>query len=88
MPVHLLQHLVPALLLKHELMFVRRKRVARGRFVRLAEFAQRGVHVVLVDHDAGLGAAGFGAQLAAQPVEVEFAILEVRVGLQLVPRRC
>ena len=51
----------------------------------LTELAERLVDVVLVYHDAGLGAAGFGAQFAAQAVEVEFAVLEVGVGLELVP---
>ena len=58
-----------------------------ARVVLLAEFAQRGVDVVLVDHDAGLGAAGLGAQFAAQAVEVEFAVLEVGVGLELIPTK-
>ena len=62
------------------------KRIPRH-IVLFPELAQRGVYVVLVDHDAGLGAAGFRAQLAAQAVEVEFAVLEVGVRLQLVPAK-
>jgi hypothetical protein len=52
---------------------------------RFAEFLERLVDMILVDHDTCLGAAGFGAELGAQAVEVEFAVLEIRVGLQLVP---
>jgi hypothetical protein len=47
----------------------------------LTELAERRVNVVLVYHDTGLRAAGFGAEFATQAVEIEFAVLEVGVGL-------
>lgn len=84
-----LEHLVPAVLLKDEvalaLDFWRDAAVARDFLLRPAEFLERLVDVVLVDHDARLGAAGFGAEFGAEPVEVEFAVLEVGIGLYLVP---
>jgi hypothetical protein len=85
----LLEHVVPALLLEHQVCLVFflwwAKALSRVLGRRLAEFLERLVDVVLVDHDAGLGAASLGAKLGTQPVEVEFAVLEVRVGLELVP---
>jgi hypothetical protein len=85
----LLEHIVPAVLLEHEVALtfrLRRTEVVPLDFLsRLAEFLERLVDVILVDHDACLGAAGFGAELGAQTVEIEFAVLEVGVGLQLVP---
>lgn len=84
-----LEHLVPAVLLENEvalaLNFWRDAAVSRNFLLRPAEFLERLVDVVLVDHDAGLGAAGFGAEFGAEPVEIEFAVLEIGVGLDLVP---
>ena len=80
----LLKHLVPAFLLKHQLIWWRN---LLAFIVLLAQLSERGIDVILIDHDAGLGAAGFGAQLGAEAVEVEFAFLEVGVGLELVPAK-
>jgi len=84
-----LEHVVPAVLLEHEValaFWLRRAEVVPLDFrPRFAEFPKRFVNVVLVDHDAGFRAASFCAELGAQAVEVEFAVLEVGVGLKLSP---
>ena len=41
--------------------------------------------MILVDHNAGLGAMRFRLELRAQAVKIKGALLEVGVGLELVP---
>ena len=87
---HLPENIIPALLLKHKLMF-RVERILSHRLqisaglILCAQFSERSVHVVLVDHDTRFRAAGFGAQFGAEAIEVKFPVLEVGVGLELIP---
>jgi len=82
------QHVIPALLLKHQRRDVLPIVGELALLVLLAQLLERCVDMVLTDHHPGLAAASLGPQLRAQRVEVEGAGLKVGIGLELVPAMC